>query len=78
MYVKSIFRFLFGEEEEEESGVVHEPFRETMLIEARNEVGECVILEVPAPIRSDLHPKLVSRVGRNLTFLRYDTERGRT
>ena len=74
MYVKSMFRFLFGEPEEVEPV----QFKETLIIPAWNEAGECVFLEVPAPIRSDLHPKLTSRVARNLTFLRYDTWHGQT
>jgi len=69
-----MFRFLFGEPEE----VEQVQFKETLIIPAWNEVGECVFLEVPAPIRSDLHPKLTSRVARNLTFLRYDTWHGQT
>lgn len=67
--------FLFGEREEEEQAP---RFKETLLIPAWNEAGECVFLEAPKPIRSDLHPKLTSRVARNLTFLRYDIEHGQT
>jgi hypothetical protein len=76
MYLKSMdtfFKLIFGHDEQSP-----EPFKETLLIPARNEVGECVFMEVPKPIRSDLHPKLTSRVGRNLTFLRYDIGRGQT
>lgn len=69
-----MFRFLFGEREV----VDPETFKETMIIPAWNEVGECVFMEVPAPIRSGLHPKLTSRVARNLTFLRYDIWRDQT
>jgi len=71
-----MFNFLFGEQEEEPEPAVR--FKETLIIPAWNEAGECVFLEVPAPIRSDLHPKLTSRVARNLTFLRYDTWHGQT
>lgn len=69
-----MFRFLFGEPEVVETV----QFEETLIIPAWNEAGECVFLEVPAPIRSGLHPKLTSRVARNLTFLRYDTWHGQT
>lgn len=72
----TFFKLIFGSDEERATSP--EPFKETLLIAARNEVGECVFMEVPKPIRSDLHPKLTSRVGRNLTFLRYDTLHGQT
>lgn len=50
----------------------------TMLIHARNEAGEVITMEVPSPIRSDLHPELTSPVARNQTFARYDTTRDQT
>jgi hypothetical protein len=68
-----MFSFLFSDAEPEA-----EPFKETMLITAWNEVGERILMEVPTPVRSDVHPRLRLPVGRNLTFLRYDTERGQT
>lgn len=68
-------RFLFGGPPEVRR---REVFKETVLIEAYNEVGECVILEAPSPVRSDLHPRLASPAVRNLTFQRYDILRDRT
>jgi hypothetical protein len=53
-------------------------YTDTMLIHARNEVGEVITMEVPAPIRSDLRPGLTSPVVRNQTFARYDTTRDQT
>lgn len=70
-----MFRFLFSDAEPEAEV---EPFKETMLITAWNEVGERILMEVPTPVRSDVHPRLRLPVARNLTFLRYDTERGQT
>lgn len=79
MYVKSIdmfMRFLFGGDSPEARR--REGFKETIFIEAYNEVGECVVLEAPSPVRSDLHPRLASPVARNLTFQRYDILHDRT
>jgi hypothetical protein len=67
--------FLFGDDDLEDDDVEEDKkhiFKEMLLIPAWNEAGECIFLEAPRPIKSDLHPKLTSRVARNLTFLRYD------
>lgn len=66
-----MFRFLFGGMTEE---LPVRQFNPTMLVEAKNEVGEVVIMEVPKPIY--LHQGLMSRGHRNQSFRDYDSERG--
>jgi hypothetical protein len=70
-----MFRFLFGTGPD--PGPPRPPPRPTMLIQARNEVGEVVLLEVPAPVKSDVHPRLLSPVSRSWSFRDYDSGRGR-
>jgi hypothetical protein len=65
-----MFRFLFGANPDP-------PPRPNMLIQARNEVGEVVLLEVPVPVKSDVHPVLLSPVSRRWSFRDYDSGRGR-
>jgi hypothetical protein len=63
----NVFKFVFGQPEE--LPVRH--FSPTMVIEAKNEVGETITLEVPKPY---LHPESGSRVSRNRSFLNYGSD----
>jgi len=71
-----MFRFLFGMDPK--PGPPRPPPKPTMVIQAMNDVGEVVLLEVPAPVRTDVHPILLSPVSRSWSFRDYDSGRGRT
>jgi len=75
---RNFLRFVSGYDEPEPIVPVRQSYADTILIHARNEVGEVITMQVPAPIRSDLRPGLMSPVVRNQTFARYDTTRGQT
>jgi len=75
---KSFLRFIAGIEDVPSPPTPLRMCTDTMFIDALNDAGELVVLEVPAPIRSDLHQGLTSPVVRNHTFLRYDTRRDQT
>lgn len=74
----NFLRFVAGYEEPVVRHSYSYAYADTMLIHARNEAGEVITMEVPAPIRSDLRPGLTSPVVRNQTFARYDTTRDQT
>lgn len=65
-----MFRFLFGMDPDPGP---RPPPKPTMLVEARNEAGEIVALEVPKPIRNDSHPKSALYAFQSRTFLNYDS-----
>ena len=69
-----MFKFLFGMDPDP---APRPPPKPTMLVEARNEVGELVLLEVPKPIRNDARPKSALHVFQSRTFLNYDSESDR-
>jgi hypothetical protein len=66
-----MFRFLFGMDP---APGPRPPPKPTMLVEARNEAGEIVLLEVPKPIRNDARPKSMLYAFQSRTFLNYDSE----
>jgi hypothetical protein len=66
-----MFRFLFGMDP---APGPRPPPKPTMMVEARNEAGEIVLLEVPKPIRNDARPKSMLYAFQSRTFLNYDSE----